>query len=439
LVTLSDDTITTVNNLDISSGGDVTVDNSVIGATGGVNDSGSISFSSGGTLTITGQDGNTDLGYDIGADSSVTLSGAIGVSISDTFVKTLDGDSGNTITISSDGTIGLQTVELDSDGLINLSAGVDADIYSSILNAASGDLDISAGGNIDIESTIMSAGDSVSILAPDGSVTMNDSSVTGVNSLDVVAGTGLTVGGSTLNADPNTGTISLANASGVTTINNGSSMQAFYISVNSPDGILLDGAGGTFAGNQLNLASGNVAGTDEIDVQNADLTAFQTINMAAHTINLLNVDFADGSLVNLQSFYGLLADNPNTGAASIPGYVNFINGVTYGGTLIISDNESTYVNPASGPGIYISTLGTPATSLSVFSSAHTVSLVNTTFNSGSVVNLDSSPVQNTGGGSVPGYVNFNNNVNYGSNPVSGQPHNSSLPAGGAGIHISSVR
>ena len=62
-------------------------------------------------------------------------------------------------------------------------------------------------------------------------------------------------------------------------------------SVNSPDGILLDGTGGTFSGGQLDLASGNVDGTDEIDVKNADLTAFATINMAAHTINLTDVSF----------------------------------------------------------------------------------------------------------------------------------------------------
>ena len=414
----------------------MTIDNSVIGATGGVNDSGSISFSSGGTLTITGQDGNTGLGYDIGADGSVTLSGATGVSISDALIKTLDDDSGNTITISSDGNIGLQTVELDSDGLINLSAGGDADIYSSILNTASGDVDISSGGNIDIESTTISAGDSVSLLAPNGSITLNNSSVTGVNNVDVVAGTELTVGGTSLNADPNVGAISLANGSGVTTINNGSSMQAFYISVNSPDGILLDGTGGTFAGNRLDLASGNVAGTDEIDVQNADLTTFQTVNMSAHTVNLRNVGFGDGSLVNLQSFYGVLADNPNTGAASVPGDVNFINGVTYAGTLITSANQSTYVNPASGPGIYISTLATGAASLSVNVAAHTVNLPNTTFAPGSVVNLASFSGQNNGGGSVPGYVNFINGVNYGGNSAPGQTTQPTIASGsGPGIHV----
>jgi len=245
------------------------------------------------------------------------------------------------------------------------------------------------------------------------------------------------VGGTSLNADPNVGTISLANASGETTINNGSSMQAFYISVNSPDGILLDGTGGTFAGNQLNLASGNLAGTDEIDVQNADLTGFATVNMAAHTINLMNVGFGDGSLVNLQSFYGLLAANPDTGAASVFGYVNFINGVTYGGTLITSANESTYVNPGSGPGIYISTLGSTPVTLSANLSAHTINLPNTAF-SGAVNLGASSSTPNTGSGSVPGYVNFINGVNSGGNPAPVQ----TLPSGstsGGGIHIVPAR
>ena len=200
------------------------------------------------------------------------------------------------------------------------------------------------------------------------------------------------------------------NASGVTTVNNGSSLQAYTITLNSPDGILLDGTSGTFSGNEIDLGSGNADGSDEIDVQNADLTAFATVNMSAHTINLTDVAFGDGSMVHLNSFYGLLADNPNTGAASQAGYVNFINGVTYAGTLITSGSQSTYVNPGSGPGIYIGTLGAGTTSQSANLSAHTVNLVNTTFSGGSSVNLNSfygSTSPNNG--STPGYVNLINN------------------------------
>ncbi len=334
-ITLNGDAVYAANSVDFSSGGDIIIDNSPISATAANSDSlststgGTISISSGGTLTIAGQDGVNDFGYDFGADGSVTLSGTLGASISDALIKTLDGDPGDTVTVSSDGDISLQTSELDSDGLINLTAG----------------------GDIDLESSILMAGDSISITATTGSATLNGDTITAVNNSDITANTGITVSGTSITADPNVGTISLNNSSGVTTINNGSSMQAFYISVNSPDGILLDGTSGTISGNQLDLNSGNADGTDEIDVQNADLTSFATINMAAHTINLTSVAFGGASMVNLHSFFGLLAPLPNSGAASLPGFVNFITGVTYGG-----DAAENHVNPGSGPGIYISTL-----------------------------------------------------------------------------------
>jgi hypothetical protein len=300
------------------------------------------------------------------------------------------------------------------------------------------DVDISSVGNIDIESTTLSAGDSASILALNGSVTLNNDSISSVNNVDVLAGTGLTVSGTSITADPDVGTISLNNASGITTINNGSSLQAYTITLNSGDGILLDGTGGTFSGNEIDLASGNADGSDEIDVQNADLTAFANVNISAHTVNLTDVAFGGESMVHLNSFFGLLADNPNTGAASQPGYVNFINGVTYGGTLITSDNQSTYVNPGSGSGIYIGTLGAGTVPQSASLSAHTVNLMNTTFSGGSSVNLNSFyGAINSNNGSTPGYVNFNNGT-FGGNPVIG-PGQTQPPIGGPGIHINSVR
>jgi hypothetical protein len=70
--------------------------------------------------------------------------------------------------------------------------------------------------------------------------------------------------------------------------------------------------------------------------------------MTAHTINLQNVSFGALSTVNLTSFFGLLAPSPNSGATSLPGYVNFISGVTYGG-----QPAQNFVNPATTTGIFI--------------------------------------------------------------------------------------
>jgi hypothetical protein len=69
--------------------------------------------------------------------------------------------------------------------------------------------------------------------------------------------------------------------------------------------------------------------------------------MVANTINLFNVAFGAGSSINLESFWGVLAPNPNTGADSVPGDVNFIQNVTYGG-----NPAQNYVN--NGGGISVS-------------------------------------------------------------------------------------
>ncbi|PAW81924.1 MAG: hypothetical protein B9S33_15785 [Pedosphaera sp. Tous-C6FEB] len=55
-----------------------------------------------------------------------------------------------------------------------------------------------------------------------------------------------------------------------------------------------------------------------------------TISLSARTVNLSNITFAYGSTVNLYCDTGNLAGHPNTGAASVPGHVNFIVNVNYG-------------------------------------------------------------------------------------------------------------
>ena len=55
------------------------------------------------------------------------------------------------------------------------------------------------------------------------------------------------------------------------------------------------------------------------------------VSLAARTINLRTVSFAGGSRVVLDSLNGKLASAPNTNQPSKPGFVNFLNNVTYGG------------------------------------------------------------------------------------------------------------
>ena len=82
----------------------------------------------------------------------------------------------------------------------------------------------------------------------------------------------------------------------------------------------------SFFGQTLN---GRAVKTLNFDTVN--LSSFNAVNLAAHTLILKNINFADGSQVTLRSYYGLLAANPNTGASPVAGYVNFISNVNYGG------------------------------------------------------------------------------------------------------------
>ncbi len=102
----------------------------------------------------------------------------------------------------------------------------------------------------------------------------------------------------------------------------------------------------TFSGNILNGQASALISLDSINV-----ASLNSINLQAHTISLKNINFRDGSIVNLKSDLGQLAPNPNTGQAPVAGYVNFISNVNYGGKP-----AQDYVNPQSGSGIYISKL-----------------------------------------------------------------------------------
>jgi hypothetical protein len=236
---------------------------------------------------------------------------------------------------SSGGSVGVTTA-----GDIAIGASVSSGISTTLTaagNIDAGGANVSSGVN-----TTLTAGDTLSL---DASVVAAISQValSGVNGVNITA-TIITA------TDPQTGAVGISTG-GTITVDNGSSITAPAITLNAGDGILLDGTSGTFSGNILNLTAVNTT-----TVQNVDLTAFPTINISAHTINLINVAFGNGSSVNLHSLLGILALLPNTGLPSVPGEVNFIRGVTYGGTTVTALNEGRFITVGAGAGIHISTL-----------------------------------------------------------------------------------
>jgi hypothetical protein len=111
------------------------------------------------------------------------------------------------------------------------------------------------------------------------------------------------------------------------------SIQAHYLTLNSGDSILLDCSGHTLAATGAG-ATANFTAPNLVTVNNTDLSSYGVVNMAANTIVLKNVAFGDGSTDTLSSDNHALAANPDTDRMVIPGDVNFVHGVTYGGVLV---------------------------------------------------------------------------------------------------------
>jgi fibronectin-binding autotransporter adhesin len=292
--------------------------------------------------------------------SFVVLDGVTGISITNgSTVNATFGDlsilDGGGITISGStikATQGLLFGDSNS-GLVDIAAvGGAVNITGGTVISAPAQINITSDTGVSIAgaSTITSGGflDILSDTTPSASisVTGNSTLTSGPTSnLILQASASLTVNGATLNTDPTYGQVFMdaIATSGLITVKN-TSISTNNLTLNSGDGILLDGTGGalTLTGTgtspQVNLtAAGGSGGVLAITGKgsgahpNIDFSSFSTVNIAAHTINLANVAFGGGSAVNLQSNIPTLALNPNTNAVSVPGEVNFITGVTYGG------------------------------------------------------------------------------------------------------------
>lgn len=95
----------------------------------------------------------------------------------------------------------------------------------------------------------------------------------------------------------------------------------------------LNVASGSFTGSAMSpTAAANLTAGETLTVNGANVSGVANISLSARTMNLSNIDFPSGSTVNLYSQLGQLAANPNTGAASVPGHVNFILNVNYNGS-----------------------------------------------------------------------------------------------------------
>ncbi len=74
----------------------------------------------------------------------------------------------------------------------------------------------------------------------------------------------------------------------------------------------------------------HIFGGDFVGLNKVNFFASDVL-VQSRTIALRDVNFSNGSRVLLESQIGRLAQNPNTGVPPVPGMVNFVNNVTYGG------------------------------------------------------------------------------------------------------------
>jgi len=89
---------------------------------------------------------------------------------------------------------------------------------------------------------------------------------------------------------------------------------------------LIEISGGSIAADRFDAAA-----QTRLAMNNVTLTDLTNVSLGARTLVLENINFPANSMVNLSSANGQLAPNPNTGSPALPGFVNFIREVSYGG------------------------------------------------------------------------------------------------------------
>jgi len=321
-IILSDDSITARGSVGVWATGDVSIFDSEISAYDG-------------TVNIYSYDGNVDIestAINSGSSRNVDISGETWINAGQNVNISAEG---GTVNINAANNLTMINSEIDLGGDISVSGSTIAAQGGDINITTGGALSVSGGGTVNISGTSVS-GDNIfisgsTITANNGNVTIannNSLSLPDGAGFDLSSANNIDVSGSTITASGSTGTVELDNTSGKTTVENGSSIDSFYLNVNSSDGILIDGTGGGhISGNTMNLAAGignssdDVSGGHTVTVQNEDLTSFQTVNVTGHTVNLDGVTFANGSVGNFTSFHGGFYVNDGHQA----GYVNFNN------------------------------------------------------------------------------------------------------------------
>ncbi|NBV21563.1 MAG: hypothetical protein EBS05_06520 [Proteobacteria bacterium] len=379
-LSLKNATVSGTDNFAASSGQDMTLQ----GGSYASKTDGSVSFTSGGSIAASGTTVNsalpifnaTDdltlapvtangfkaLAASAGRDVSVT-GGSYTAATSPTptaaaFDAGRDLSAANTsvsadgITFSAtQGAVSLNNVTANAATSFSAVSGTDLTLNggATTVSGTPGTAQITAGRDLTATSTTVTAG-TVGLTATAGSATLNALTATAASAVNVSAQTDATLTSSTVSASGTDGTatltaggsatltdtslsaktVTLAATTGSLTCNNPTVSKFTTLNVNASQNLTV--ANGTLAG--LAIAqnnSANFSAGDTLSVSGTTLSGVGNISWSARTLNLQNINFPGGSTVNLYSQLGQLAPNANTGAASVPGFVNFILNVNYNG------------------------------------------------------------------------------------------------------------
>jgi hypothetical protein len=368
----SNSTLTaTGGDMDVFTGtGDVNLSASTLKAIAGT----PLTSSNDGTIFIYGVGGMAKLtnGTAIAAAGTLLVAGDTGVTISDSSLTSGSGagtiiGSNGPISVTGSATVTGYTTTFTGNTII--SAGTSLNVNGATFNAdpTSGSVALSANsgsntlqnasvtaGTLSLASdgasslvTVQSASIASSMLTVNaglisgsGSINVQNSSITAGNSLSLTSGAAsgsITVEGSAINAP--TITMTTSSAADLLKVDQNTSITTSMLTLNSGDGILLDGTGG-LNGGSTGMASLNVDPTNfngVIAANNADFRSFSSVIMNASTINLNNVHLPTSG-VHFTTWY---AEGPQFNTQTT-GVVNF-NGTDYVGTTpITSSNYYTF-------------------------------------------------------------------------------------------------
>jgi hypothetical protein len=335
----------TGGNMAIADGGGINLSASTLTAIAGP----IIGDSSSGDVNIiaSGDAVNISNGTSITAANQVSLISDTGVSISGASKLTAGGfldiltDETSSAPISVTGN---STLTSGFESNMIFQAGTSLTVNGATLNAdpVFGEVFMTSDtDSIMVQNASITAGAvSMTAFGSSGSITVQNTSITtpGITMTSGSTSGSITVQNSIINAPTVTMTAPSASPSDLITVNQNTSITTSTLTLNSGDGILLDGTGGLNGGGSgtatLTAPANFNNPSSTLTVNNADFSSFSTVNMAGYTVYLTNVIFSGGSTVNITSRNGA-ANFSATPATTVPGDVNFIgNNNKYGGTTI---------------------------------------------------------------------------------------------------------